>query len=268
MIWVMLITTILMAVVMLVIWDTNIILVALFLSVYVTIEGVYMSSLLNKLAHGGWVPFAISAFFLVITLSWTYGRSKKREYEDGKKMSKQELNQLVETSTRVPGVCIFCTDLMNGIPPIIRHYVQHVGTLRQITVFVTVRTLPVRTVLPEERFIVAKLGPEGVYRCLVQYGYMDQHRMDGEEYVASIVGVIKEIAENAEEMEMLDSASCKDVIFVFGRIILDASDKNGGPRKWVINNLYRFLQKNFRSNVATMRIPPSKSLQVGMLYEI
>ncbi|KAI0496645.1 hypothetical protein KFK09_022966 [Dendrobium nobile] len=267
-IWVMLITTVLMCVVMLVIWDTNIILVVMFLTVYLSIEGVYMSSLLNKLAHGGWVPFAISAFFLVITLSWTYGRSKKSQYEDGNKMSKQELNHLVETSTRVPGVCFFCTDLMNGIPPIIRHYVKHVGTLRQVTVFVTVRTLPIRTVLPEERFIVAKLGPEGVYRCLVQYGYMDQYRMDGEEYVSSIVGVIKEIAENAKEVEMMDCASCKDVIFVHGRIILNANKKNGGFRKWVINNLYRFLQKNFRSNVATLRIPPSKSLQVGMLYEI
>ncbi|KAL0910283.1 hypothetical protein M5K25_021248 [Dendrobium thyrsiflorum] len=95
-IWVMLITTVLMPVVMLVIWDTNIILVVTFLAVYLSIEGVYMSSLLSKLAHGGWVPFAISAFFLVITLSWTYGRRKKSQYEDGNKMRKQELNQLVE----------------------------------------------------------------------------------------------------------------------------------------------------------------------------
>ncbi|KAK8944132.1 Potassium transporter 26 [Platanthera zijinensis] len=268
-IWVMLITTLLMAVVMLVIWDTNIILVATFLSVFVGIEGVYMSSLLNKLAHGGWVPFAISAFFLVITLSWTYGRSKKSQYEDAKKISPRELNQLVEATTRVPGICIFCTDLVNGIPPIIRHYVQHIGTLRRITVLVTVRTLPVRTVLPEERFIVAKLGPEGVYRCLVQYGYMDQHRMDGDEYVSSIIAVIREVDANGREVELTDSATCcKDAIFVLGRIILNAGEKNGNFKKWVINNMYRFLQKNFRSNVATLRIPASKSLQVGMLYEI
>ncbi|KAK8946183.1 Potassium transporter 26 [Platanthera guangdongensis] len=268
-IWVMLITTLLMAVVMLVIWDTNITLVATFLSVFVGIEGVYMSSLLNKLAHGGWVPFAISAFFLVITLSWTYGRSKKSQYEDAKKISPRELNQLVEATTRVSGICIFCTDLVNGIPPIIRHYVQHIGTLRRITVLVTVRTLPVRTVLPEERFIVAKLGPEGVYRCQVQYGYMDQHRMDGDEYVSSIIAVIREVDANAREVDLTDSATCcNDAIFVLGRIILNAGEKNGNFKKWVINNLYRFLQKNFRSNVAALRIPASKSLQVGMLYEI
>ncbi|XP_017702526.2 potassium transporter 26-like [Phoenix dactylifera] len=267
-IWVMLITTFLMAVVMLVIWETNVFLVLLFLMVFIGIEGVYMTSLLHKVSQGGWVPFAISAFFLVITLSWTYGRSKKSEYEAVKKMDSVEFNQLVACSTRVSGICFFCTDLIHGIPPIVRHYVQHVSSLRKVMVFVTVRILPVRSVLPEERFLVAKLGSEGVYRCLVQYGYMDKHSMEGEEYIASVVSSLKEIAEDAQESEMLDSALNSGAMFVLGRIILQASQSSGWWRHFVINNLYRFLQKNFRSTVATLRIPPRKILQVGMVYEI
>ncbi|XP_008808087.3 potassium transporter 26-like [Phoenix dactylifera] len=267
-IWVMLITTFLMAVVMLVIWETNILFVLLFVIVFVGIEGVYMTSLLHKVPQGGWVPFAISAFFLVITLSWTYGRSKKSEYEAIKKMDRVQFNQLVACSTRVPGICFFCTDLINGIPPIVRHYVQHVSSLREVMVFVTVRTLPVRSVLPEERFLVAKLDSEGVYRCLVQYGYMDKHNMEGEEYIASVVSALKEIVENAQESEMLDSALNSGAIFVLGRIILQVSERSGWWRHFIINNLYRFLQKNFRSNVATLRIPHDKILQVGMVYEI
>ncbi|KAG1360600.1 putative Potassium transporter 26 [Cocos nucifera] len=200
-IWVMLITTFLMAAVMLVIWETNIFFVLLFLAVFVGIEGVYMTSLLHKVPRGGWVPFAISSLFLVITLSWTYGRSKKSEYEAVKKMGRVEFDQLIACSTRVPRICFFCTDLIHGIPPIVRHYVQRVSSLRKVMVFVTVRS-----VLPEERFLVAKLGSEGVYRCIVQYGYMDKHSMEGKEYIASVVSVLKEIAENAQESEMLDSA--------------------------------------------------------------
>ena len=158
----MLITTFLMAVVMLVIWETNIFFISLFLMVFITIEGVYMTSLLHKVPQGGWVPFANSAFFLVITLSWTYGRSKKSKYEAVKKMDQVEFNQLIACSTRVPGICFFCTDLIHGIPPIVRHYVQHVGSLRKVMVFVTMRILPVTSVLPEERFlIIAKLGSGG-----------------------------------------------------------------------------------------------------------
>ncbi|KAG0497301.1 hypothetical protein HPP92_001778 [Vanilla planifolia] len=111
--------------------------------------------------------------------------------------------------------------------------------------------------------------PGGVYRCLVQYGYMDEQVMDEAEYVGSVLQLVKEVAGDASEMEILNSAAgSREVIFVLGRIILHATDKNGGFRKWIINILYRFLQKNFRSSVSTLRIPPSKSLQVGMLYEV
>uniref|UniRef100_R7WG78 Potassium transporter n=1 Tax=Aegilops tauschii TaxID=37682 RepID=R7WG78_AEGTA len=141
-IWVMLITTALMTVVMVVIWDVHPALAATFFTVYVAVEDLYMSSLMNKLAQGGWVPFAITAFFLVITVSWTYGRKKKGEYEAGHMISGNELATVVARSARVPGVCFFFTDLMNGIPPIVRHYAEHTGCLRELLLFVTVTRVP------------------------------------------------------------------------------------------------------------------------------
>lgn len=271
MIWVMLITTVLMVVVMLVIWDTNVFLVGIFLAVFLIFEGSYMTSLLNKIPQGGWVPFAIALLFLAITLSWTYGRGKKNAYEAEKKMSWREFKELMTTDSeipRVPGVCFFCTDLMNGIPPIVRHYVQHVGALRQVTVFVTVRTLPVKSVLPEERFVMAKLQAQGVYRCLVQYGYMDEPNMEGDEFLGSVItGLIKKV-ESREEVVALETAMTRGAIFVFGRVILKMRKESKWFKRLVIDTLYRFLQKNSRSTVATLKIPPGKVLQIGMVYEI
>jgi KUP system potassium uptake protein len=143
-----------------------------------------------------------------------------------------------------------------------------IGSIRKVTVFVTVRTLPVLSVLPYERFNIGKLGPPGVYRCLVQYGYMDVHSMEGDEFAESVIAAFREAAENDEEREMLEAALSDGVVFVLGRVILKMTEKQGCFKQLVINNLYRFLQKNFRSNVATLRIPPGKRLQVGMLYEI
>ncbi|KAJ1269081.1 hypothetical protein BS78_07G183300 [Paspalum vaginatum] len=199
-IWVMLITTHLITVVMVIIWQINIALAGLFYIVYAAIEGLFTISLLYKIAQGGWVPFAITAFFLITTLSWTYGRSKKSEYETSNLMDRQEFINTVTMSNRLPGICIFCTDLMNGIPPIVRHYVQHMGCLRELMVFVTVRHLPVTSVLPEERFLVDRLEPFGVYRCIVQYGYMDTQNMEDDEYVVSIIASLKEIAQNDDEI--------------------------------------------------------------------
>lgn len=266
-IWVMLFTTTLMTVVMVVIWQTNIIAVGLFFVVFFSIEGIYMTSLLNKVLQGGWVPFANTAFFLAITISWTYGRRKKNEYDAANLVGKQEFIKIVTGSSQVPGICIFCTDLMNGIPPIVRHYVKHTGSIREVMVFVTVRILPVRSVLPEERFLVDKLDHVGVYRCILQYGYMDNHNMDDDDFVVLVVASLKQIADN-DEILLLDSAFTNGTSFVIGRTILRMSTTRNCFKRFVINNLHRFLQKNFRSNMSSLKIAPGKTLQVGMHYEI
>ncbi|KAM3189624.1 hypothetical protein ACQJBY_068114 [Aegilops geniculata] len=266
-IWVMLFTTTLMTVVMVVIWQTNIIAVGLFFALFFCIEGIYMTSLLNKVLQGGWVPFANTAFFLAITMSWTYGRRKKNEYDAANLVGKQEFIKIVTGSSQVPGICIFCTDLMNGIPPIVRHYVKHTGSIREVMVFVTVRILPVRSVLPEERFLVDKLDHVGVYRCILQYGYMDNHNMDDDDFVVLVVASLKQIADN-DEILLLDSAFTNGTSFVIGRTILKMSITRNCFKRFVINNLYRFLQKNFRSNMSSLKIAPGKTLQVGMHYEI
>uniref|UniRef100_A0ACD5WM20 Uncharacterized protein n=1 Tax=Avena sativa TaxID=4498 RepID=A0ACD5WM20_AVESA len=271
-IWVMLITTALMTVVMVVIWEVRAPYAAAFFALYVAIEGVYMSSLMNKMAQGGWVPFAITAFFLVITLSWTYGRKKKSEYEAGHMISGDELAGIVaKSAARVPGVCFFFTDLMNGVPPIVRHYAAHTGCLRELLVFVTVRTLPVTSVLPEERFLVAAVDevPAGVYRCVAQYGYMDKQDMEGDEFLESVVAALKDVAGGAAEAAMMDRARRSGVSVVIGRTILTASGaKLGWFRRFVINHMYRFLQKNFNSGVATLKMDHEKTLQVGNRYKI
>ncbi|KAI8564958.1 hypothetical protein RHMOL_Rhmol03G0223500 [Rhododendron molle] len=269
-IWVMIITTCLTTLVMLVIWDTNFLLVCAFFFPYILIEGAYMTSLLNKIPQGGWVPFAISAVFLVVMFSWTYGRSKKSLYEEERKMSLTEIGQMLSTTNlyRPPGFCFFCTDLVNGIPPIVRRYIQHTNSVREIMVIITVRTLPIKSVLPEERLVVGKLGPDGVYRCLVQFGYKDSPGMDGEDFIALVVGKLCEISETTGEKRKLRLAEESGAVFVVGRTILKSNKKKGWFARFVIDYLYRFLQKNCRAAVSALIVPPESTLQIGMVYEI
>lgn len=266
----MIITTFLTTLVMLVIWKTNILLILGFFLPYMLIEGIFMTSLLNKIPQGGWVPFAISAIFLIIMLSWTYGRSKKSAYEAERKMSTRELDEMLSSSNiyRTPGICFFFTDLVNEIPPIIRHYVQNTNSVQEIMVIITVRTLPIKTVLPEERFNVGKLGHEGVYRCLVQFGYKDSQDMKGDAYINSMVAKLQVHADNMNEERRIQLAAQKGIIFVTGRTILKANQGNGMLARFTIDYLYRFLQKNSRTAVSTLEIPPERTMQIGMLYEI
>lgn len=267
----MIITTCLTTLVMLVIWETNIILVTGFFLFYIVTEILFLSSLVNKIPQGGWVPFAISAFFLTVMLSWRYGRNKKSIYEAEKKMSLGELSQILSSGTiyRTPGVCFFCTDLVNGIPPIIRQYIKHTKSVHEIMVILTVRTLTIKNIPPEERLNAGKLGSDGVYRCLVQYGYKDSMSVEGDDFVDLIMGKIREQSETVIEKQRLDSAAEKGFVFVIGRTILKPNlQKNKWLARFTINYLYRFLQKNCRSEVSALKIPQGKTLQVGMVYEI
>ncbi|XP_047965619.1 potassium transporter 26-like [Salvia hispanica] len=256
-IWVMIITTFLMSLVMLTIWKMNAVVVLGFFVPYVVMEGAFMTSLLQKIPQGGWVPFAISALFMVVMMSWKYGRSKKTTYEAHNKMSVTELDDALSGSNgfcRTPGVCFFFTDLVYGIPPIIRHYIQQTNSVREIMVLVTIRTLPIKTITPTERLYVQKLGRYGVYQCLIQFGYKDAEDMNGAEYADSIVAKIQ-------------SAVKRGIVFVTRRTILKANKKSGMLARFTIDYLYRFLQKNSRSAFPMLQTPSQATMQVGMLYE-
>ncbi|KAL0321521.1 UNVERIFIED_CONTAM: Potassium transporter 26 [Sesamum calycinum] len=269
-IWVMIITTFLTSLVMLIIWKTSVVLVLAFFLPYMLIESIFMTSLLNKIPQGGWAPYAISAFFLTIMLSWTYGRSKRATYEAEREMNIRELDQMLLSSNiyRTPGICFFFTDLVHGIPPIIHRYIQHTNSVQEVVVVVTIRTLPIKTVLPEDRLIVGKLGNQGVYRCSVQFGYKDSQDMKGYDYVASAVTQLQGLTDTRNEKQKIQSAARKETIFIIGRTILKANKESGMLVRFMIDYLYRFLQKNSRSAVSTLEIPSERTLQVGMLYEI
>lgn len=294
---VMLITTFLVTLVMLVIWDWPLLLVVAFFTFFGIIEGVYLTSVLKKVPQGGWVPFAISAFFLVIMISWNYGRQRKYRYEMENKITPDQLGKLLsdDDTARVPGMCLFYSDLVDGLPPIVSHYVKSVGSLHQVIVFVTVRQIPVRTVLQEERFLVDRLAFEGVYRCVARYGYMDLMNVkegdmleqirqslkwhisgdfvqceDEKLTTASDPQDIQNVLEEGRKAEIseLDAAVRKAAVFVLGKTTLRTGSNTSWWKHLVIDHIYWFLQKNCTSAMAFLNIPPSQFLQVGMTYEI
>ncbi|KAK3026442.1 hypothetical protein RJ639_041852 [Escallonia herrerae] len=269
-IWVMIVTTCLTTLVMLVIRETNVILVLGFFTIFIVLEGIFMTSLLNKIPQGGGVSIALSAFFLTMMLSWRYGRIKKRKYEAERKMSLIELDEMLVGGRvyRTPGICFFYYDIVNGIPPIMRHYLQHTNSVQEIMVIVTVRSLPVKSVRPEERLIVGNLGNEGTYRCLLQLGYNDLVTSEGKDCVALIVAKIREQANTDNEIQKLGSTAENEVVLVIGRTILNSNPNNGWLSCFTINYLYRFIQKNCRAVISVLEMPPERTLQVGTVYEI
>lgn len=126
----------------------------------------------------------------------------------------------------------------------------------------------VKAVAPKERLHVGELGGEGVYTCLIQFGYKDDEEMKGVEYVDSIAEKIIEMIDDTIEKQKVRSTMQRGITFAMGRTILKASNKSGLIARFTINYVYRFLQKNSKPAVSSIRTPSEATLQVGMLYEI
>ncbi|KAH9326136.1 hypothetical protein KI387_006314, partial [Taxus chinensis] len=179
---VMLVTTILMSLIMLIVWRSNLLLVIIFTVIFLSIEMAYFSAVLFKVGQGGWAPLVIAGVFLVIMYVWHYGTVKRYEVEMQSKVPVAWILGLGPSLglVRVPGIGLVYTDLARGVPPIFSHFVTHLPAIHSIVVFVCVKYLPVTTVTPAERFYVKRIGPKelNMFRCAVRYGYTDLHKRE------------------------------------------------------------------------------------------
>eukprot|EP00879_Flechtneria_rotunda_P016144 GHRR01016888.1.p1 GENE.GHRR01016888.1~~GHRR01016888.1.p1 ORF type:complete len:883 (+),score=297.21 GHRR01016888.1:1137-3785(+) len=206
---VMTMTTLLVALVMLMTWNLHPAIVALFLCVYLPLEGACLSATLVKIPSGGWVAILVAVILSSIKLTWWWGSSKRRQYTvnnqvklcnllremvepDDNSTGKQhnsdnELNIMAfpkrqlslvhsgEAVVRLPGLGIYYAEGRTGVPAVMRHVLANMPALYSSMVFLTVRFVALPTVDAEERFLVCRdKSLSSCYQAVVRYGYTDR----------------------------------------------------------------------------------------------
>ncbi|XP_026450954.1 potassium transporter 5-like [Papaver somniferum] len=174
---VMVITTNLVTLIMLFIWKTSIWLVALFYIVLVSIEATYLSAVLYKFTKGGYLPVALALVLMAMMGTWHYVHKKRYMFELKNKVSGEFVRDLVKHRdvNRIPGISLLYSELVQGIPPIFRHFVENIPSIHLVLVFVSIKRIPVSKVAAEERFIFRQVEQKEyrMFRCLAHYGYDD-----------------------------------------------------------------------------------------------
>ncbi|KAJ6431615.1 hypothetical protein OIU84_018989 [Salix udensis] len=277
---VMLITTILLTLVMIMIWRTPPWLVAIYFFIFFTMEGVYASAVLSKIPEGGWIPFAISFILAFIMFGWFYGRQKKMEYELTHKIDLERLGMLLSEPgiQRVPGLCFFYTNIQDGLTPILGHYIKNMRSLHTVTIFTTLRYLLVPKVAAHERIVVNRLGLEGVYGCVIQYGYADSLNLEGDGFVNQVTDSLQVYIQNCPDSLTSDHEEIQEEISAFEEAKLAGVVHIRGKTRFYIGNncgwfdrsmlaFYEFLHGNCRSALPALGVPLSQRIEVGMLYE-
>jgi KUP system potassium uptake protein len=109
-----------------------------------------------------------SAVVVSLMSVWYYGESKKQAFELENKVSLDSLLSL--GIARVPGICLVCSHVTSGVPPMFAHFVTNFPAFHQILIFVTVQFLMIPKVPVIDRFHVSRIGPPDVplFRCIVR----------------------------------------------------------------------------------------------------
>ncbi|XP_061359604.1 putative potassium transporter 12 isoform X2 [Gastrolobium bilobum] len=179
---VMMVSTTLVTLVMLLIWQTNLYLALCFPLVFGSIELIYMSSVLSKIVEGGWLPLAFATLFLSVMYIWNYGSVLKYRSEVREKISTDLMLDLGSNlgTVRVPGIGLLYNELVQGIPSIFVQFLLSLPAIHSTIVFVCIKYVPIPVVPQEERFLFRRVCPKDyhMFRCVARYGYKDVRKED------------------------------------------------------------------------------------------
>ncbi|GLJ26860.1 hypothetical protein SUGI_0524970 [Cryptomeria japonica] len=290
---VMIVTSAFLGLIMLMIWQTQLLVVGAYVVVFGSIELIFFSAVLWKFTEGGYLPLTFAAALLFVMCVWHYVHARRYAYEMEQKMSADYVTSLSRRVgvSRVEGMGLLYTELAQGVPAIFSHFITNLPALHSVVVFVCFKFLPVNTVPAEERFLFRRVGDREsrMYRCIVRYGYTDTRTGSSLEFENLLVESLKEFIQSEswwvdtkiseedehsskesakEELAFVDKSRAAGVVYLLGHSEVRASKDSSLFKRFVVNYAYDFLKRNSRQMTAALEIPNKNLLQVGMTYYI
>lgn len=168
----MMMTTILVTLVMLLIWQIHIIVVLSFAVVFLGLELTFFSSVLWSVTDGSWIILVFAVIMFFIMFVWNYGSKLKYETEVKQKLSMdlmQELGCNLGT-IRAPGIGLLYNELVKGIPGIFGHFLTTLPAIHSMIIFVSIKYVPVPMVPQSERFLFRRVCQRSyhIFRCIAR----------------------------------------------------------------------------------------------------
>ncbi|XP_073037459.1 potassium transporter 7-like isoform X2 [Primulina eburnea] len=206
---VMMMTTILVTLVMLLIWQINIFVAMSFAILFLGLELTFFSSLLWSMGDGSWIilVFAIVIFFIMYI--WNYGSKLKYETEVKQKMSMDLLRDLGPNlgTVRAPGIGLLYNELAKGVPAIFGHFLTALPAVHSMIIFVCIKYVPVSVVPQNERFLFRRvcLKSYHMFRCIARYGYKDVRKENHQTFEQLLIESLEKFIRREAQERSLES---------------------------------------------------------------
>ncbi len=172
----------------LIVWKLPPWLVALPWLFFATIDGLYLSSSLNKVPDGAWFTLTLSGLLACLFLLWRFGKESqwRAEAEDRikptKLVRKDADGKLCLTGpwggdplSIIRGLGIFFDKTGVLTPAVFTHFVSKFVAVPEVAVFFHLHPVEVPSVPPDERYHISRFSAiPGCYRLVIKHGFMDE----------------------------------------------------------------------------------------------
>ena len=247
----MLIDTILIAVVLMYLWQWNrwvsLGLVALFFFV----DFAYLSANMLKVPAGGWFPLLVGAIAFTFLTTWAKGRQLMiARMNEASLPMEIFIKSAAPSAARVPGTAVFMTSSASGVPHALLHNLKHNKVLHERVILLTVRIEDVPYV-PGEKRLESKDYGSGFFRVILRYGFMEE--IDVPLALAQLKGI-------GTQCKMMDTS------FFLARQTLLASSRPG-MAIWR-EKLFAWMLRNAESAMEFFKLPTNRVVELGSQVEI
>lgn len=206
---VMMMTTILVTLVMLLIWQINIIIALAFLVIFMGVELIFFSSVLWSVSDGSWIILVFAIVMFLVMYVWNYGSKLKYETEVKQKMSVSILRELGCNlgTVRAPGIGLVYNELVKGIPAIFGHFITTLPAVHSMVIFVCIKYVPVPMVPQNERFLFRRVCHKSyhMFRCIARYGYKDVRKENHQTFEQLLIESLEKFIRREAQERSLES---------------------------------------------------------------
>ena len=247
----MLIDTVLIAVVLLYLWQWNRVIALSLVVLFFFVDFSYLSANLLKVPAGGWFPLLVGAIAFTLLTTWAKGRQLMiARMNEASLPMEIFIKSAAPSAARVPGTAVFMTSSSSGVPHALLHNLKHNKVLHERVILLTVRIEDVPYV-PEEKRIEVKNYGAGFYRVVLRFGFMEE---------INVPAALAQVKEIGPQCKMMDTS------FFLARQTLLASSRPG-MAIWR-EKLFAWMLRNAESAMEFFKLPTNRVVELGSQVEI
>jgi KUP system potassium uptake protein len=250
----MIVDTMLAFIVIQALWQWNKVTSFGFLSTFLVIDFLFLSSNSLKIPTGGWLPLVIGTVLFMILTTWIKGRELLSKNLDEKRIMFEELEERLQSKRlqRVPGTAVYLAKNLRGVPQVLLHNLEHNHVIHEQMIVLSIVTKEVPYVEEEQRVKIRVFGENGqFYRVKMYFGFQEEQDVRRALQLCRNEGLI------------IDQ---KTVSFFVGSERL--SFRRRTPLAQWRRTLFKFLLHNSSSAIEYFKVPVDRVVELGIRIEL